>query len=362
MRLRSVVGDIELNVWHGLDPSDEHWGCPIREIWRLGSHHEPMTPELEQRLAFTASATGSYEEAARVAQRWGCPSDDSVIHRLVQRIGKQAQANTKKRLETLPQESHPQRTPSQLGVLLMDGWMARFRGPGWGKEKPQEERVGWHEVKTGVFYKHEQAARTQSERGIITEKVIVRLVGEPMELGQRLGWEALRAGLGRAQNTLVLADGGKWIWNVVEDRWQHAYQILDFYHASQHLWTLGRALCLQNETLAKDWVERRLHQLRHGQEQMLLAELATLPAGTGENAEIVEKEKKYFESQSKRMSYQWIADRGWPIGSGAVESTCRQSQCRFKRPGQFWSEEGFGNLNALDEARHNNYWDELWTN
>ena len=60
------------------------------------------------------------------------------------------------------------------------------------------------------------------------------------------------------------------------------------------------------------------------------------------------------------MNYQEIADRGWPIGSGPVESSCRQDQCRFKRPGQSWTQTGFRNLSALDQARRDNHWDELW--
>ena len=76
----------------------------------------------------------------------------------------------------------------------------------------------------------------------------------------------------------------------------------------------------------------------------------------------MQKQKNYFAGQSGRMNYQAIAARGWPIGSGAVESACRQSQCRFKRSGQFWTERGFRNLTALDEARRNAHWDELWIN
>ena len=60
------------------------------------------------------------------------------------------------------------------------------------------------------------------------------------------------------------------------------------------------------------------------------------------------------------MNYQAVAQRGWPIGSGAVESACRQKQCRFKRPSQFWTTKGLRNLCALDEARRNHHWVDLW--
>ena len=359
MRLRSVVGVVEIQVWHGQDSPSGVWGCPIRQRWRLEPHQQ-MSPTLQEKLVFTATLAGSFEDAAQLAAKWDCPVDDSVIHHLAQRVGARAEEQTEARMKQIPQESQPQRGPTELAVLMSDGWMARFRGPGWGRKKTKQERVEWHEIKTGVFYCHEQAATSPgSERGILSEKIMVRWQGEPLEFGRRLGWEALRAGLGRAQETLALADGGKWIWNLVEDRWPHARQLLDFFHASQHLNELALAVNPE-EPAAQRWLEKNLHQLRHGQEEKALAEIAQLPAPRGERGEVVRKQKKYFTGQSQRMNYEERAARGWPIGSGAVESACRQSQCRFKRSGQFWTQRGFRHLNAIDEARRNKHWDELW--
>jgi hypothetical protein len=358
MCLRGVSGVVELKVWQGQDGRDGPWGCPIRQRWGLQAHQQ-MSPALEEKLIFTATVAGSYEDASQVSGQWGCRVDDSVIHQLVQRLGKKAEEQTQVRLRQIPQESQPQRAAAPLAVLMSDGWMGRFRGAGWGKKKTVQERVDWREIKTGVFYRHEQLAHTESGRGLLSEKVVVRWQGEPLEFGRRLGWEALRGGLGRAQATLALSDGGKWIWNMVADRWSHATQLLDFFHGSEHLWNLGRA-CWGAEGAARTWVEARLHQLRHGQEAAVLKEIAGLKVPRGAAGEVVRKEKNYFAGQRSRMHYKQIADRGWPIGSGAVESACRQSQGRFKRPGQFWTQTGFRNLNALDEARRNRHWDQLW--
>ena len=360
MHLRSVVGVVELSIWQGQDPQDRHWGCPIRERWALGAHQE-MSPALEEKLAFTATLAGSYADAALLADKWGTAVDDSVIHALVQRLGAHAETQTQERLKQAPVEMEPQRRASELGVLMMDGWMARFRGPGWGKQKTPQDRVAWHEMKTGVFYLLEQAARTEGERGVLAEKTVVRWLGEPLEFGRRLHWEALRGGLGRAQDKLVLADGSVWIWNVAADRWPGAKELLDFYHGGEHLWELGRAVGEGDEVETKAWVEPRLHGLRHGQEQKVLQELAALKVSRTPAGETVRKQQNYFAGQAGRMNYKHIADRGWPIGSGAVESACRQSQCRFKRPGQFWTQRGLRNLCALDDARRNFHWDELWS-
>ena len=68
MGLQSVVGRVRLEVWHGRDPKDKHWGCPIRERWGLRPHQQ-MSPALEEKLAFTATLSGSYEAAAQVASK-----------------------------------------------------------------------------------------------------------------------------------------------------------------------------------------------------------------------------------------------------------------------------------------------------
>ena len=359
MRLRTGVGLVELVVLHGQDPGDRHWGCPIRERWGLSAHQQ-LSLGLEDKLAFTVTATPSYEDAAAVAGQWGVSVDDSTLHALTQRLGAKAEARTQAALQQVPAESDPQRAPTPLAVLMLDGWQVRQRGPGWGKHKTPQPRVEWHEWKTGVFYRHEHSAQSSGGRGVLAQKVVIGWQGDPVEFGRRLHWEALRGGLGRARHTLVAGDGAPWIWNVAADRWSGATQVLDFYHASQHLWEVGRALHAGDEAAAARWVEPRRHQLRHGKQKQVLRELARLQAPGGEAGEILRREQHYFASQAGRMNYQTIPRRGWPIGSGPVESACRQKQCRFKRPGQFWTPTGLRNLGALTEARHNHHWDELW--
>ena len=355
MHLRSGVGVVEIKVLHGQDRSDEHWGCPIRERWGLRPHQE-LSPWLEEKLAFTATATATYEEAAAVATKWGSGVAASTVHALIQRLGQEAEQKTQQRLQSLPQVLHRGRRASELAVFELDGWMVRQRGPGWGKKKTKKKRVEWHELKMGVFYLIEQATEINGRR-VLNEKVVVSWQGEPLEIGRRLHWEALRRGFASAKWVVVVADGSEWIWNVKADRWATATEILDFYHASQHLWTLARALHAEEQ--AKVWVEERLHRLRHGKEQDVLKEIAALKVAKSEAGETVRKEKNYFESQAERMHYKDFAQRGWPIGSGAVESSCGQKQCRFKRSGQFWTDTGLRYLGAVIEARHNGHWDEL---
>jgi hypothetical protein len=357
MHLRTAFGPVSLTVWHGKDPADGRWGCPIRECWSL-SPHQQLSPALEDKLGYFATVTGSYAAAAKLAAKVGCPVEGSTIQVLVQRLGAKAEAQTQARLEKPPAEKTPDCVPTPLAVLMVDGFQVRFRGLGWGKKKTSQPRVEWHEVKLGVFYRHEQAVG--GARGQLLEKVVVGWQGEGLELGRRLHWEAVRGGLGRARTVLAVADGAPWIWNVVADRWGQAHQLLDFYHASQHLWTLSEALQPKDELARRAWAEARLHQLRHGKEKVVLRELAALPHRRGEAGKVIRREQNYFAGHAGRMNYQAIAEQGWPIGSGTAESGCRSRQCRRKRPGQFWTRSGLRHLDALEEARDNGHWDALW--
>lgn len=170
--------------------------------------HQKLTPGLVDKLCFTATATGSYEEAALVAERWMQRTvNAATLYKLVQRLGARAEQQTQERLESLPPPKPAQRGAGELAVVMVDGWMVRQRGPGWGLKQTRENRVEWHELKTGVFYLQEQSAQTQGGRGLLADKVIVSWQGEPLELGRRLNGEALPGRFGASQEPFVC---GRW--------------------------------------------------------------------------------------------------------------------------------------------------------
>jgi len=226
-----------------------------------------------------------------VAARWGVAVDDAVIHQQVQRAGERAEQQAQARTAanaSLAAASPPAVSPDAL-VIMMDGWLLRHRGTDWG-QKPAEaagERVAWQECKSAVIYHLRHAAKTAGERGLLVEKFVVAHVGEPLEFGRRVQAEARRRGLGEAPQVFVVADGGVWIWNIVADRFAAATGVLDFYHASQHLWDLAHTLHPDNEAGARAWVEPLLHQLRHGGEAGVLQTLQDLPTWCVQRAQAV---------------------------------------------------------------------------
>jgi len=134
MEMKTVVGVLKLKIWYGLDPGSERWGSPMRQRWSLSAHQQ-MSPALEDKLGFTVTATRSYEEAAVVAQKWDCPVDDSTLHALTRRLGTRAEQQTQERLKRVAREVRPERAASQLAVFMLDGYLVRYRGPGWGKKR-----------------------------------------------------------------------------------------------------------------------------------------------------------------------------------------------------------------------------------
>jgi len=335
-----------------------------------------MSPVLEERVCYTATRTLSYEGAADVAAKWGSPVDDSGIHSHVQKAGARAMGLEQERVERALDVESRGEVVVEAGrdvpagefslVIMMDGTMLRERGPEWGL-KPAEiqaDRVAWHEWKVGIIYRLQGRAETKSGRGMILEKFHVAYRGEPFEFGRRMYAEAVRRGLYQAKKVYVIADGGVWIWKIKEDRFPQAQGGLDFYHASEHLWAVAHDYFGEGSEQAQAWVEPLLHQLKHGGEAGVLQNLDDLLKLCEEThsaaSETVRRKVGYFQEHKDHIHYQLLASQGCPIGSGAVESTCGQLQDRFKRTGQFWTLPGEQHLMALEVARRNDDWDEIW--
>jgi hypothetical protein len=361
LKLDTCVGPVVLKSWRGYSPGLKRWLNPARERWGL-KPRQRISPELQSRLGFTAVHTGSYQKAAATAQRWGTPISDDTVHAVVQQLGQQAQA------VGLPALARPARESEFSLVLMMDGWMVRERGVDWGAgpRRKQAERVRWKEVKSAVIYRLEQRVEKASGRGMLLEKYVVACLPdtEPVDFGAAVQAEALRRGLARAQKVYVVIDGAVWLWALTEDRFQEAIKLLDFHHASEHLWEVAHALHGEGTPEARAWIEPLLHQLRHGKETKVVGTLeALLMPRSGLRAEIqaeVRTPVEYFQTHRDHLHYQQVAQQGGPIGSGSVESLCSQFQDRFKRTGQFWSRPGFGHLISLDVLLRNQDYDFLW--
>jgi len=247
VRLRSVSGELAVEVPCGKDPLSGRWICPLRSVLGLRPK-ERMTPALEDRVAYTALQTGSYEKASQVAAKWGTAVDRCTVHRTARRAGGRAEEQTAARVKKAMEDKRPERpkgkgAPFSL-ILMMDGWMIRERGEHWGLKPPEAEasRVEWHEIKGAVLFRVQDQTRKSSGRGMLVRKHAVTWRGDCAEFGRRVYAEALRRGLEQAGRLFVVADGGVWIWNLAGEHFHQAQGVLDFYHAVEHLGGVAQAI------------------------------------------------------------------------------------------------------------------------
>ena len=373
--LETCAGTVTLRAHYGRHPQTRKWQHPIRLLWGL-KPRQRLSPQLQDRVSYTAAEADSYERAAKMAAKWGTPIAASTIHKHAQAIGQEAAAQAQEREEQLMQAATQTRALAPLPnglevfclVVMMDGFMARERGVDWALKPPETKgsRVAWHEVKAATIYRVDQVAQKESGRRQILQKfwVLAPPQTPPHEFGRAVQAEAIRRGMGKAQYVFVLADGAVWIWNIIEDRFVSCLKGLDFYHGSTHLWAIAHEL-FPEQAQAKAWVGPLLHQLKHGQETDVLSTLEALPAqrqaAGGAFSDSLQREIAYFQTHREHLHYQELTAKGGPIGTGAMESTCGQLQTRVKRTGQFWQPSGLANMLALKAALQNDDWSALWS-
>jgi hypothetical protein len=353
----TVSGPVRIGAIRGWSRATGSWHCPVREQWGMVKWAR-LSPEFEQRLTYNAALTLSFEKAAEHSKRWGSAISDDAIHALVGRI-----AGRNKGV-TLPSPPPPNpQDPAFSLVIMIDGWLVRQRGEDWGAQPgpPSLERVSWKEVKSAIVYRLEDRVANSSGRGMLMEKKVVAVAPDTdvVDLGAMIQAQAMRSGLLRAKEVFVVADGAIWIWNLIEDRFRQATKTLDFYHGSEHLWSLARHLYPESNEAAAAWINPLLHQLRHSPDHRVIHTLEELLAGNPADP-IIHREVRYFQNHRDHLNYADLAARNAPIGSGSMESACSAFQDRLKRRGQFWSPSGLAHMLAIDIAVKNDTLQFLW--
>jgi hypothetical protein len=185
---------------------------------------------------------------------------------------------------------------------------------------------------------------------------------EPAEqFGLRLYTEAWRRGCSRAKIKVVLADGAVWIWNLANQHFPGAIQIVDLFHARQHLWELSAKLFPNDERGRKRWTVRAIDRLDRGKIESLVKILRELHPANAELSKIVINEADYFERNAERMRYPAFRAQGLFVGSGVVEAGCKTViGSRLKRSGMFWTVRGANAIIALRCCYLNSRFEDYW--
>jgi hypothetical protein len=182
------------------------------------------------------------------------------------------------------------------------------------------------------------------------------------EFGKRIYREAWKRGWSRAKKKVVIGDGAEWIWNLVAEQFPEAMQIVDLYHARQHLWEVARKLYPNDEGKQRAWM--KVHQKRlldKGKIKKLVDALCSIDTVNPEVAEKIQTEAEYFERNAQRMRYPKFRRQHLFVGSGVIEAGCKTViGSRLKQSGMFWTVRGANAILALRCSYLNGHFEDYW--
>ena len=172
--------------------------------------------------------------------------------------------------------------------------------------------------------------------------------------------EGIRRGADHVRQLTILGDGAAWIWGIATDKFPEATQIVDLFHAREHLNSLTRSLEFMLLDRKDQWLAARLEDLDYGDIDGIEAAVRKYPL-EGVKKDEVEKELGYFLNNAPRMRYRWFRSRGLFVGSGVVESGCKAViGQRLKLSGMRWTITGADAIATLRCQQASRPQDRIW--
>lgn len=310
-------------------------------VWLSGLRNFGQAAEI---LGELAQVPISPKSVWRLAQRWGqrAQAEDAL---------ERAAANaTPDRQQIVPGEATSQ---ERLAVAL-DGSMVHIRGEGW-----KELKVGCI-GQVAVHPTRDKATGDLVPLAHTINQTYVAHLGGPDVFGQQLWAEAHRRHWSQAAETVALGDGAPWIWNLVGHHFYDSQQVVDWYHAKQHLAQAANLIAGEGTPAAARWLTEQETCLFEGQ-AAAVADCILEAAGRKRRvAKDLRLQAGYFRDNQRRMQYLEMRENEFPIGSGMVESGCKQFRERFTGPGMRWSRPGAERLLPVRAAILSRRFDALW--
>jgi hypothetical protein len=181
------------------------------------------------------------------------------------------------------------------------------------------------------------------------------------EFGKRIYLEAWKRGWPRAEKKVFMGDGSEWIWNIAKLHFPGAIQIVDLFHARQHLWDLARKLYPNQEAEQRRWMMVHQDLLDEGKIEELVSALRAIDSPNPELADKIRVEAGYFETNKERMRYPKFRSQHLFVGTGVIEAGCKTligSRC--KQSGMFWTVRGANAILALRCCQFNGRFEDYW--
>ncbi len=314
---------------------------PLDRAWDLSN--SPYSGALAQQMVWVSGLL-PYEQAAGVLRRIGKHAvSDSSLWRMTARYGERLLAAEGQEPALAAPRSNTQPDNQQVS---MDGGLVNIRGE------------GWKEMKVALLGQISSRLEVDDVTGQLVERPHTTPSAYTAVLGEVTAFEAALQRfitaheLDAVADLTVLADGAAWIWRLADAYFPDRLQIVDWYHACQHLAQAAQALFPAQPAQQSAWLDDQTADLWAGCLQPIIDTL--------QQADLAEA-STYFQTHQARMRYPTFRDLDLPIGSGAVESEVKQFKARLAGPGMRWSRPAAQRMLLIRAAVLDNSFDVRWS-
>jgi hypothetical protein len=369
-QIKSIIGEIKWERRLGRCTNK----CAIGQVApldkELGLASNQKSDSGLQQVACLVAIFVPYETAVMLLkQLTGIEVSSQAIWEWVQSVGERMMKSLEGELEALAAGELPEaeamsaKIAAQTLLMGADGVMVPFRP----QAKTAEGKTKWREVKVAIFVR---LGKVRTRAGKLIPRLhhhrVAAVLGDIDDLSERMWLESLKQGVKEAPQVVWLSDGARGLWRLFDERFQpYATGVLDFYHATQNVWSGVKVWLDGRTTRCQNWFADARHRLRHGQTDGVLDDIKAAAALSGlpESAQqSLTKLYNYLDKHREHIQYDKLKGMGFPVGSGLVESTCKWLiQQRFKGVGMRWSEDGFNHLLHLRLAWVNGRFDSFFT-
>jgi hypothetical protein len=344
----TVLGEVEVKRAYYYDTVNKEGCFPKDKVLDIeGTTFSPGVRRMASRVGGQRSFALGHGDIKELA---GIEITAKEIERISHKLGGEAEAfMNRQSYEALSDKVVPIKAVPKLyigidgtGVPMVKAELIDTRGKAEdGKAKTREVKLGCVFTQTSVD-KEGRPVRDEESTSY------VGAIETAEQFAKRIYGEAKRRGLDRAQKVVILGDGAVWIWNIADECFPWAIQIVDLYHACEYYWKVARAVLGNNPKKMNRWAEKRRKELYRGNVNGVIQAIQKLSPFSENEKEICDKAIGYFQKNKDRMRYDEFRRQGLFVGSGVVEAGCRTviSQ-RLKQSGMHWTTEGANSIIAL---------------
>ena len=354
----TALGPLALaRAWYQCDRC--HTGfCPRDRA--LGLSGTSLSPAVLRMVGVTAARVSFAESSALLRELAGLAVEPKQVERQAEALGRAIAADERSTVE-------PDGAPADTLYLGLDGTgvpvrRAETRGrrgkqpDGSAKTREAKLAVVWASAGRDQDNNPLRDPESVSVNGAIETVACADTDTDLSPFAQRVLRETQRRGFDRAKQQVILGDGAPWIWNLADELFPDAIQIVDVFHAKGYLFEAARAIYGAGTDLAQQWGKQRRDELDRGRLDAVLAALA-------EHTSCPEAEacSSYITNNRERMNYPHFRALGLCITTGVVEGACKHVVAtRFKRGGMRWTVNGANAVMALRCVILNNGFDDFW--